>query len=156
MLVREVAEGGRALPLKRVAELLDVPLKRLYRYTRNGTIPVLRLPGGLIRIRQSELSNLPLDDLRGRPAPQRLVYFIATTNNRVKIGVSANPQKRLSALKTGATTALYLIGTIPGDHDEERQLHRKFARYRVKGEWFDLAGELRIYLRDLFGPAVDG
>ena len=52
-----------------------------------------------------------------------------------KIGRSNNPEERLKALKTG-NPSCKLISY--GDGIEEKQLHRIFGKFRVKGEWFQL------------------
>lgn len=40
-------------------------------------------------------------------------------------------------LQTGQPVTLNLAWTIDGVY--ERELHQKFAAYRVRGEWFDLS-----------------
>lgn len=54
----------------------------------------------------------------------------------VKIGHARNPQRRLAGLQTGQPALLTLLWSQVGDY--EKALHRKFAAYRVRGEWFDL------------------
>jgi len=84
------------------------------------------------------------------------VYFIASADGRVKIGSSAVPERRLAALQTGSGAQLRLLGTIAGNYEDEKNLHHRFAGYRLRGEWFEIAGELRFYLRNLFGEPQDG
>ena len=52
----------------------------------------------------------------------------------IKIGRSHNLIKRFRSLKTASPDVLTLAGVIVGDY--ERALHRRFAAYRVRGEWF--------------------
>lgn len=71
------------------------------------------------------------------------VYFFAA-DHAVKIGRSIDPVKRVKTL--GATKAPedvdvragQLIGTIPGGCRVESDLHRRFGRHRLVGEWFAL------------------
>ena len=66
-----------------------------------------------------------------------MIYFIkATVSQAIKIGYSANPEKRLSELQTGNPDKLLLLGTIRGNVDVEAQLHAQFVQHRLEGEWF--------------------
>lgn len=69
------------------------------------------------------------------------VYFIKGQRGNIKIGVSQNPQKRLEALQTGHSAKLKIIEQFPFEsrmqaYDTEAQLHRRYKRHRVRGEWF--------------------
>jgi hypothetical protein len=66
-----------------------------------------------------------------------MFYFIINeSRTKVKIGKSQFPEKRLKQLQTGTDEKLFLYGTAPGDKIEEQDLHRRFAPYRLRGEWF--------------------
>ena len=73
------------------------------------------------------------------------VYFVSCLD-LVKIGYSCNIEDRMSALQTGAPAPLKLLGKIPGGSDKEKELHRKFSKYRLGGEWFTIEGDLENYL----------
>lgn len=73
------------------------------------------------------------------------VYFIeAEESGLIKIGRAANPIRRLAAMQTGSAEPLRLARTIRTDDDKhlERELHRRFAADRVRGEWFDPSDDL--------------
>jgi hypothetical protein len=73
-------------------------------------------------------------------------YFIhAPLSGRVKIGKSASVQQRFRDLSRGSPETLVLLGALDGD--TERQLHERFGEWRVKGEWFKLAGKLQEFVR---------
>lgn len=77
----------------------------------------------------------------GTVPPQRLIghtYLVGIKGSPfVKIGYTGlEPKKRLAALQTGHPEVLTLLGTWGGN--QEGALHRHFAEYRVRGEWFDL------------------
>jgi len=77
------------------------------------------------------------------------VYFIEATGlNRVKIGYATNPTKRIKDLDTGSAVNLELLGVVPGSLAKERQLHQKFAQYRIKGEWFNYSDEIKDYVKE--------
>jgi len=48
-----------------------------------------------------------------------------------------------------APVSLRLLKTIPNvDAIEENRLHILFAMYRRKGEWFEVVGDLAVYLKE--------
>jgi hypothetical protein len=70
---------------------------------------------------------------------RELVYFIVDRQESiVKIGVSMSPENRLRSLRTSNPRLLELAATLPGGYDLERQLHERYAKHRIKGEWFQL------------------
>jgi len=75
-----------------------------------------------------------------------LVYFIRN-GSRVKIGWTTNLRGRLSSLALPATA---VAATTPGGPDEERGIHRKFARARVgRTEWFEASPEIEAFIATL-------
>jgi T5orf172 domain len=72
------------------------------------------------------------------------VYFIREANTPfVKIGVTENLDDRLADLQVGNHGELYLEGALLFRTREEaltaeRELHVRYGRYRVRGEWFRL------------------
>lgn len=81
------------------------------------------------------------------------VYFIyAAAANLVKIGTTGgNAESRMRQIETMSPVALRVIGSIPGDHKAEKELHKQFKKYRRHGEWFEVYGPLQSYLFDCFG-----
>lgn len=75
-----------------------------------------------------------------------VVYFIGSADGKLKIGTSANIEKRFDALQTSASVKLTLLLTIPGGTDLEAELHRRFAHLRESGEWFQHTDELRHFI----------
>jgi hypothetical protein len=70
-------------------------------------------------------------------ATSTFVYFIQEkAGGPIKIGFSGNPLKRLAEIQTGYPRELMLLGTMPGGRREERDLHRRFGRFKTFGEWF--------------------
>lgn len=65
------------------------------------------------------------------------IYFIRNERTgNIKIGFSVDPDGRLQQLRTSHCDELRMLLSIPGEMSDERGLHRKFARFRVRGEWF--------------------
>lgn len=67
---------------------------------------------------------------------QRFVYFIQAGKGAVKIGVAADPFKRLAELQTGNHEPLRIVATLEGDVEHESSFHARFSRHRLRGEWF--------------------
>jgi len=68
-----------------------------------------------------------------------VIYFIqAAIIGRIKIGFTSNDdfQTRMDGLQTGSPVQLRILATCPGSELEEKELHARFADYRVRGEWF--------------------
>jgi excisionase family DNA binding protein len=69
------AHRSQLLTARTVADTLDVCAETVLRWIRTGELPAIRLPGGAIRIVESELQ----DWLRARATPARGV--LATTTD---------------------------------------------------------------------------
>lgn len=73
------------------------------------------------------------------PRKSEFVYFIrAELTGLIKIGVSRDMEKRLSALQTGSPDKLVVLGVIrcTSPRERELQLHGMFRRDWDHGEWF--------------------
>jgi hypothetical protein len=65
------------------------------------------------------------------------VYAIqAGMDGPVKIGVSVAPLSRMAQMQTGMPETLRILAFIPGTRDDERNLHVRLAKHRIRGEWF--------------------
>lgn len=77
------------------------------------------------------------------------VYFLKV-GDRLKIGFSINPYGRVATLSTGLARPMDTLLVVRGTVAEEKSLHRRFAAYRRKGEWFDAAPiVMRVAMRSL-------
>lgn len=67
------------------------------------------------------------------------VYVIhAVGTNRIKIGYSVDPEKRLAQLQTGSPYELRLLAKWPGTIEAEQRAHQCLTQYRCGGEWFSV------------------
>jgi hypothetical protein len=67
--------------------------------------------------------------------------YIGTDGHKLKVGYSASPRRRGGELK------LTMLWTFPGTVEDERRLHRLWARHRIGGsEWFQPAPEILEWL----------
>lgn len=72
------------------------------------------------------------------------VYFIESESaGLIKIGRSVNPVGRFNAIRTMSPDKLVLLGSAPETVCSESELHKKFAKHRRHGEWFEDVPEIR-------------
>lgn len=75
------------------------------------------------------------------------IYFVlAEKSGAVKIGYSAKPLDRLAALATSHHEELKCIFTMRGTQQDEKALHKKFAEFRKRGEWFEYAAPIKRFI----------
>jgi hypothetical protein len=73
------------------------------------------------------------------------VYFVqAVDGGPVKIGKAKRLAQRLRTLQTASTKRLLVRRAVLGD--DEPAFHARFARYRIRGEWFRYDGDLCRFL----------
>lgn len=71
--------------------------------------------------------------------------YVIQSQDYYKVGVTkGNPQNRMKQLQTGSPVKLRLVRTYKLRNYEyvEKEVHKRLARYRTSGEWFDC--DLRI------------
>ena len=74
-----------------------------------------------------------------------LIYFIRSGNSDYcKIGITDNLPRRIKALQTGNPETLKCLGVIYGDAASERLIHIKLSKYKIRGEWYQLAEALQM------------
>lgn len=82
--------------------------------------------------------RVPVDVERSWPMGEERVYFIQTGGPRgpIKIGWSADTKARIETLQVMSPSELRVLTTIRGGAPEEQTLHRIFAPFGLRGEWF--------------------
>lgn len=80
------------------------------------------------------------------PSP-KYVYVIEALG-RFKIGVTGDIQARIKTIQTTSPGELQLICYFETDdaYELEKELHQKFEKKRIQGEWFELTTEDLNYL----------
>lgn len=72
----------------------------------------------------------------------KYIYVVTDGRGNIKIGISNNPNKRLSTLQTASPVQLKIYATVRVEcsqiHAYERAIHRRLGRNRHIGEWFTM------------------
>jgi hypothetical protein len=88
-----------------------------------------------------------------------VIYFAQSPDGgTVKIGCSDNVPTRIKQLETHYGRPLALLATMPGGRDQERAIHERFDRHRLrKTEQFRPAAEIMAFIGRplLVGPDPD-
>ena len=88
---------------------------------------------------RSDYEQLHLPGLE--PEPTGFVYLLRR-GDQVKIGYSKTPQRRARDL------GMPLLGIIPGNRDDERRLHERFASSRIVGEYYFATADIIQFIID--------
>jgi len=108
-------------------------------------------------MRQNKALAKDVTTVNARLTDSSRVYLIRC-GDRVKIGRSGNPRRRLEQVRRGDGVVIdasvnpadsQLIYEMPGHVKEETALHRRFKAYRTAGEWFRIEGELEEFIATL-------
>jgi hypothetical protein len=81
----------------------------------------------------------------------RQVYFIEAEGvDRVKIGVANCSHARLKTLEGACPVPLRLLGAVETDKfgTLEKELHKRFAEHRDRGEWFKAVPEIVAFITE--------
>jgi hypothetical protein len=91
-----------------------------------------------------------LEIAQGVRRAKGVVYFLKNGKRKqIKIGFGVDLNSRIETLRASSPETLQVLATIPGDRATEGELHRRFAKYRIRREWFKLEGELAEYVAGL-------
>lgn len=123
------------------------------RRLRLGAYPTIKLGAAREETRQAlrrlnalaDSASEGLARLRKRRKVGRQIYFIRSLGgpiDRTKIGISTDPRSRLVSLQSGSSLPLEVIGSFPGDEQDEKLIHAKFSSLRLHGEWFRTTGDV--------------
>lgn len=85
-----------------------------------------------------------------------VVYFMRRENDGlIKIGTTTAISERFRALDREHGATLEILGVMEGDKRLESDLHLRFSRSRVEGEWFSPSIDLLDYIKT-FSVEWDG
>lgn len=80
---------------------------------------------------------------------QPCFVYVIRCEQFVKIGKTTQKENRLATMQTANPFDLVTVAIIDADDGDglEKALHKRFARYRHRGEWFRDAGWLARWIR---------
>ena len=87
------------------------------------------------------------------PQGETVTYFVQGDDpNVVKIGITDRMQNRIRGLQTASSNPVVVVAWIMGN--QEMELHKRFGKMRVRGEWFNLSEEMRTYISKVASDIV--
>ena len=98
--------------------------------------------------RKQEQLNSLRNNYKSKKTESEYVYFIQVEDNGpIKIGMTSDPtgNSRLKAIQTSNPYNLKLLSIIESN---EREIQKRFAKYRIKGEWFEPSPELFNFIKE--------
>lgn len=134
------AKVARARPTRDEIELARLELSKIVGGTGNGL--------DLSNYEPEDIAELFRKDKKpfGPHAIRAGYIYVVGFAGFVKIGWTTNLKGRVSEIENGLPQALTLHHSRPGTIKQERALHRRFAAYRTRGEWFKNKGELASWI----------
>jgi hypothetical protein len=78
----------------------------------------------------------------------KYLYFIQC-GDKVKIGVSSDPESRKGSLQTGAPGKLHVIASLEKMGDKENFCHKRLSHLHISGEWFRYTDEVDALIDEL-------
>jgi hypothetical protein len=83
------------------------------------------------------------------PVPATGIVYLIGAPGSLKIGFTVNVRSRFDGLRTSSPLDLSVLALLEGSRQLERELHRRFAVHRLRGEWFLDVPEIRdFFARD--------
>lgn len=123
-------------------------LQRLHNNTLNQTEPVVNLArAGHKRRPQGARTgrfSAKKPNLSTHTTEMGYVYCIGEEDRTlaVKVGYARDAQFRIADLQTGNPRKLVILGVLRGTRQDERDLHARYIKDNVLGEWFRPTAEL--------------
>lgn len=106
----------------------------------------IRLFGETAKIscrRYFETGELKPLEVEKKKKTEYVYVFVNIDFGVCKIGFSNNPSARLAQVQTGCPFKLKRQLMIVGGAEKEAELHRKYKKFRLEGEWFAFRDELK-------------
>ena len=104
---------------------------------------------GLSSVIKAQIGGLPglaYTQCLRMPSLDETVYFIQC-GDFVKIGFTrGTAESRLAAFSTASPHDFTILATVPGGQRLEKNLHKLFAEYWHRGEWFRYEGSLLEFI----------
>lgn len=96
-----------------------------------------------VRAANGDEWSRPLDSYAHVTGPGATWVYFMRRENLIKIGTTGDLKRRAAALNAA------VIAKTPGSYSEEARLHKRFAKLRHHGEWFEPSPELLELINEL-------
>jgi len=129
-----------------IALYLDVSKRQVFKFMSKNNIERRSLSAAakLVSTGQTRARHVVL---KGTGKITNIYFLYAPSINMVKIGRTSNIANRIKKIDEASPVPLRLLKTFTNvDAIEENRLHILFTEYRRKGEWFEVVGDLAVYL----------
>lgn len=129
--------------------------RTLMKKINRGELPSVLFGKRKVLIPTADLTEAHIEDVTahaGRIATTRQtqsVYFIQAESGPIKIGIALDPGERLAGLQISHFEKLTLLAAVEGGIALETELHRRFARFKIRGEWFERCPEIEAEIARL-------
>lgn len=133
---------------------------RVCEEVRQIALSRLRRDYGAKRSKEHPWFPEPVPDIKTERKPEKLPWdegyiYLVRCGDFHKIGLAKNTNKRLSGLKTSSPFEMKMLKAWRCKRPDliERVMHKRFAKYRVRGEWFQLTEDvvqLLLKVEDLY------
>jgi hypothetical protein len=98
--------------------------------------------------------DVPVPKIRQKPGKRGIIYFVRAGGvGPVKIGFSTKHISRIVGLQTSHHRKLVMVAAMQGTRRNEGELHGRFDKYHIQGEWFRYAGDVKAFAQSL--PKLD-
>ena len=82
-----------------------------------------------------------------------MVYFVQSLD-KIKVGFTSNITHRIKGLRSANPHGVILIGTVHGDKNHEKKIHKVLKDHNVVGEWFKDCEEVREYIDKILNDGI--
>ena len=102
---------------------------------------------GALRDLQAETApdDEPKTEVVGPEPPAGHLVYLFGAPGVLKIGFTTNVAGRFSNLRASVPMELSVLGLLRASRDVERDLHKRFAAHRLRGEWYRDINEIREF-----------
>ena len=137
----------RLMRLKDAAEAYGIGVATLRAEAERGRLAIYRIGKRLYTTPNDVREYAGKFAARARPFMIQSGIYVVGFAEFVKIGWSNTLTRRIASIQQGVPGKLTIFGQLEGDITAERTLHRRFAKYRIRGEWFRHEGELAEWIK---------
>jgi len=123
-------------------EIAEKAISESFDLAQSNSLDIKTVLGAVILKLSVETSKLIKHDHK-----QVYIYYIKS-DNKVKIGISVNPNQRLSTISKMCPNGAVLLGWHKGDIEVEKYLHKKFKHLKHNGEWFKYSDEIKKHIEE--------